>query len=292
MGKYDKLDAMSDEEIRAFKYESVFGTSTEALPHTTLTSARKIHLVAEGDSWFDYLPGTDVIDCLRKIFGYEIDNFAKGGDTLENMIYGTALTSNYRRTHPSINSVLQRLGQIKPPVFLFSGGGNDVAGDEFANYLNHADSGREVVRSAYVDYMINDIFRKYYEDLIAKVSAVSPNTHIVTHGYGRTTPTGKGVRVAYIKWAGPWLLPALAMKNITDVINQRRIVYSMIDKFNAMLEDLGRRNPSKFHYVDMRNILDPDTSWENELHPKNSGFALVAEQLHIKITSLINNRTI
>lgn len=47
-------------------------------------------IVAEGDSWFDYFPGTDFIDCLRKHHGYYLEkNYAKAGDTLENMIYGT-----------------------------------------------------------------------------------------------------------------------------------------------------------------------------------------------------------
>ncbi len=46
-------------------------------------------VVAEGDSWFDYLPGKDVLDNLRGTHGYKIYKFADGGDTLENMVYGT-----------------------------------------------------------------------------------------------------------------------------------------------------------------------------------------------------------
>ena len=70
-----------------------------------------------------------------------IESFAKAGDTLENMIYGTGINRQFQRVNPTIELVLGRIHALQPKVVLFSGGGNDVAGDEFESYLNHKSSG-------------------------------------------------------------------------------------------------------------------------------------------------------
>lgn len=246
--------------------------------------AADTHLVAEGDSWFDYPPGTDLIDCLRNR-GHRIDNFATHGDTLENMIFGTKCNEDCTPESSSIYRVLKRVGQIRPRVLLFSGGGNDVAGDEFGSFLNHSESGLSLLREEYVDYMMNTVFRAYYKSLIEKVKAVSPNTYIVTHGYGHTIPTGKGVRFLFRDWVGPWLLPALAQKRIEEPTRRFELVRTMIDTFNDLLKNLAQEHPS-FIYVDLRRIIDPQSDWVNELHLRNSAFARAADEIHVAITNL------
>lgn len=243
-------------------------------------------LVAEGDSWFDYAPaGTDIIACLRFFYRYKIDKYAKAGDTLENMIYGTRIDDKFNRVSPTIYRVVERVKELKPKVFLFSGGGNDVAGEEFESYLNHKDSGLQMLRLPYVNNMLTEVFREYYEDLIAKVEAVSPETFILTHGYGHTLPTGKGVGIFGFSFIGPWLLPALAKKGIFDKAEQREAVFNLIDAFNDMLAELPSKYP-KFRYIDLREMLDPDKDWANELHLRNSAFARVAERFHQEMLSL------
>jgi len=242
-------------------------------------------IVAEGDSWFDYLPGTDLIDCLRSHHGYSIKNYAKAGDTLENMIYGIGIDENFQRTSPTINKVLKKIGQLKPKIFLFSGGGNDVAGEEFTYYLNHRNSSLPTIKDDYVNYMINIVFKKYFSDLIDKVHAVSPDTNILAHGYGHTIPTGKGVRFLFFNFSGPWLRPALAMKGIFDSLEQRATVERMIDSFNEMLKDVSATN-DKFHHIDLRPLLDPEADWANELHLRNSAYAKAADAVHKKIVEI------
>jgi len=236
-------------------------------------------IVAEGDSWFDYLPGTDIIDCLRYYHDYLIYNHAKAGDTLENMIYGTDINGRFERVSPTIDKALRQIERLKPKVFLFSGGGNDVAGEEFDSYLNHKDSGLPALRAQFMDHVINEVFRKYFEDLIAKVAEASPETHIVIHGYGHTIPTGEGVDFLFFTFAGPWMRPALARKGIIDPAEQRNIVFALVDKYNEMLKDLAQHHP-KFRYIDLRDMLDPDRDWVNELHLRNSAFARVAQKIH------------
>ncbi len=278
-----EMDDWTSERIALFKEEVFTSGEEDVLESIALPSPP---LIAEGDSWFDYPPGTDIIDCLRKHYHYKIINYAHAGDTLENMIYGTRINNRFERVSPTIDRVLWRLGRIKPKVFLFSGGGNDVAGDEFESYLNHKDSGLALLREAFIENMINNVFRKYFHDLINKVAAVSPETNIVVHGYGHTHPTGKGVDILFFTFAGPWLRPALAKKGVFDFVEQRRAVATLINAYNALLAELSQKYAT-FHYVDLRPIIDPANDWVNELHLRNSAYARVAKLIHEKIESLI-----
>jgi hypothetical protein len=280
---FREMNEWTDEQVAQFKERRRPAAGVRAMAMKGIT--RPSVLVAEGDSWFDYVPGTDIIDCLRGNHDYEIENYANAGDTLENMIYGTGITRRFERSTPTINAVLRTLGQLKPRAFLFSGGGNDVAGEEFESYLNHADSGLPPLRTTYLNDMVNVVFRKYYVDLIGKVAAVSPDTYIVTHGYGHTVPTGDAVSWWFLTFAGPWLRPALAKKGIMDPIIQRQIVKDVIDTFNTMLADVAQHH-KMFRYVDLRGLIDPDTDWANELHLRNSAYARVAQCIHEEIQSL------
>jgi hypothetical protein len=133
--------------------------------------------------------------------------------------------------------------------------------------------------------MVNKVFRKYFEDLITKVAEVSPDTHILVHGYGRTVPTGEGVDVLVFTFAGPWLLPALVRKRILDPNEQRQSVFTGIDMYNDMLKVVSLNHP-KFKYIDLRDMLSPDTDWVNELHLHNSAYARVAQRFHDTIQQL------
>jgi hypothetical protein len=64
----------------------------EAAPLAAMLAAtpakRPFRLLAQGDSWFDYPPGTDLIDCLHRNHGHEIVNIAVAGSTLNDEAYG------------------------------------------------------------------------------------------------------------------------------------------------------------------------------------------------------------
>ena len=284
---YTYMDSWNDEEVTSFKEKNLDQqySHTKRKSSTISFFSGNTTIVSEGDSWFDYLPGTDIIDCLRNHHGYDIKNYAKAGDTLENMIYGIGYDNNFQRTTPSIRKVLKKVEKLKPNIFLFSGGGNDIAGDEFASYLNHYNSSLPILREEYIENMIHTVFKKYFEDLIKKISLVSPNTHILTHGYGHTIPTGKGVKFLFFNFSGPWLRPALAMKGIFDPIEQRLAVEKMINEYNKMLSKLSDKH-SQFHHLDLRTLLDPNNDWTNELHLKNSAYAKVSNLFHEKIIQI------
>jgi lysophospholipase L1-like esterase len=282
------MNDLKSEEIAMFKAEALNkekeNFEVELDSKKAFDESKKI--VAEGDSWFDYRIGPDIIDCLRRFHGYSITNFASIGDTLENMIYGTKYNRNYRRDKVTITEVLRRIGKLKPKIFLFSGGGNDIAGSEFESYLNHVESGLPPLRVDYLDYMINTVFRKYLKDLIQKVNSRSPNTKIVIHGYGYTVPTGIGAKRFLITWKGPWMLPALARKGIFDAVVQCKIVKTIIDKYNQMLSDLDNEYDC-FKHVNLCGIIDMDNDWENELHLNPAAYATVADKINEEIKEIL-----
>lgn len=118
---FSYLDQFTREEVAEFKEASklkaVERQRGEQFLLSAATGVRRRRLIAEGDSWFDYLPGTDLIDCLRNLFDYDIEKFAKAGDTLENMIFGTGINRHFEREVPQIYTILRRIEQIKPKVF-------------------------------------------------------------------------------------------------------------------------------------------------------------------------------
>jgi len=265
------IDSWSEEEIAHFKRQNL----KPQVQLEFLAAGGPGPLVAEGDSWFDYpVPlAVDILECLRGFHGFQIEKHAKYGDTLENMIFGIGVTT-----------LMQAVRETRPKALLFSGGGNDVAGDEFGGYLNHKLSGLPLIRPDVASYLIDTVFENYFRHLIQAVATASPSTTIVTHGYGHTRPTGKGViNLPGISFIGPWLLPALSAKKISDSAEQISCVSTLIDRYNAMLARLASQFP-KFRYVDLRPLINPDTDWANELHLKNSAYVRVAN----KIAEVVN----
>lgn len=89
-------------------------------------------LVAEGDSWIDY-PFHDILKILEDDYGFDIESVAHKGDRVEEMAYSGGQLEEFTRR---IEKLL-RNGSVPPKAILLSGGGNDVAGDEFGMLLNH-----------------------------------------------------------------------------------------------------------------------------------------------------------
>lgn len=282
------LDRMTPEEVARI----IAQTEGQALEITRETAAPGEVLVSEGDSWFDYsLAGLDIIDNLRRFFGYRIHNVAKAGDTLDNMAWGTGFRRrDWHRNRPPLEETLEAVEEYRPRVVLLSGGGNDVAGEEFSSYLNHKASGKPPVRDAYVDYMLKTYFRGALEHIFDEIWGRDDSIHIVFHGYGHAPPDGRAViriPVFDFQFVGPWLRPALTAKGYTGRLERERIVHDLIDRYNDMLRTLARDDPrGRLHYVDLRPIIRSE-DWENELHLCNSAYRRVAAELDRKIQLLI-----
>jgi len=273
--KYVQMNDWSDIDVALFKEQAKDMSDIET---------SQLTVISEGDSWFDYRIGVDLIDCLRRVHGYRIRNFARLGDTLENMIYGTEINRRFVESMPQIKVILERVSRTQPDVFLFSGGGNDVVGNAFASFLHHADSGLGILKESYARDTIKIVFKKYYQDLIGQIHERSTNTHIFTHGYGYARPTGDGAGILGFDFVGPWMKPVLAMKRINIENDGRQVIETLIDFFNQMLEELDQEN-ERFHFVDLRSIIQDD-DWRDELHLKNAGYRMASDEFNKAIQAV------
>ena len=242
-------------------------------------------IVAEGDSWFDYPVGIDVLDQIRRLWGYKIHRFSKAGDTLENMAYGTDINRQFQRRTPEIEEVKAAVRKHKPGFVLFSGGGNDVAGDELISYLNHVEAPSYGRSKA---WLRADVWTSALTQMEAAIKhfatamwSAHPSTKIVMHGYARPVPDGRAV-INFpfgFKFVGPWLRPAFARKGHPNWEQTEAYVGKLIDDYNALIAKVGRDLGKKFIYVDTRPVVGRN-DWANELHPTNAGFEAVARKIH------------
>jgi len=251
----------------------------------------KVVLVAQGDSWFDYPPGLDLIYWLEKEHNYYIENFATAGDTLENMVYGTKFSeSNWRRYPCRMNEVIEKVAKLRPKGVLFSAVGNDFAGDPLDSYFNHASSNLPPERNTYMDYMFDHFFFDGYCDFIERICAAYGTTPgkdkfpvIVGHNYANAIPDGRAVvNFAGFRFFGPWLRPTFTKKDLVDLASTIGLVKNLIGRLEDMLAKIRKKYPDNFDYVDFRPLVTYD-DWANELHLKNSAYRRCASELAARL---------
>jgi lysophospholipase L1-like esterase len=240
-------------------------------------------LIAEGDSWFDY-PLHDVLTMLEDEHGFDVESVAHRGDTVEDMAYSGGQFDDFSRL---LEKVL-RQGRV-PDAILLSGGGNDLAGDEFALILNHAASGLPPMNDDIVRGVVEVRMRNAYAFLISGVTAIAMRmlkraVPIVLHGYDYPVPDGRGFLGGFGFLPGPWLRPGFERKGFADLDANTAVVGKLIDRFNEMLRDLARtKGFEHVRYVDLRDTLSHaegyKRDWANELHPTRSGFSEVAGKI-------------
>ncbi len=241
-------------------------------------------LVAEGDSWFDY-PLHDVLSILEDEHGFDVESVAHKGDTVEDMAYSGGQFDDFARL---LEKLLRQ--QRVPDAILLSGGGNDIAGDEFAMLLNHAASGLPPLNDDVVRGVIEVRMRNAYAFLISGVTEIANRLlnlpiPIIVHGYDYPVPDGRGFVGGFAFLPGPWLQPGFHRKGYARLDANTAVVGSLIDTFNAMLRQLTRSDGfGHVRYVDLRGTLSRTLGtykldWANELHPTERGFSAVAEKI-------------
>jgi hypothetical protein len=255
---------------------------------------RDIKMIAEGDSWFDYPLQKDIIDHLRKL-GFAIsrrNNMAKFGDTLENMVYGSEIDIDEKRRTVtnfgprSLDATVASVHANKPRFVLFSAGGNDIVGDEIIFYLNHKLSGKDPFRRELFENHVNGVMRPAIQTFIDRIVGADQEVHILMDGYDYPIPTGDMVNIAGLIKSGPWILPSMGKKGITDRNEQVQIIRQLVDYFNAMLADLDRTN-SNFHYVRLLGMFPNEKDWHNEIHLYKEGYARVAGRYAEKVQEVL-----
>ena len=149
-------------------------------------------LVAEGDSWFDY-PFHDVLQMLEDEYLYDVESVAHKGDSLEDMAHSGGQFEEFARRLEK----LLRANKV-PRAILLSGGGNDIAGDEFAILLNHAASTLPPLNDDIVRGVIEVRLKAAYAHMISGLTTIARSylnrpIPIITHGYDYALPDGRGL---------------------------------------------------------------------------------------------------
>jgi hypothetical protein len=257
----------------------ITATGGKALAAGPIEAATAGVLIAEGDSWFDY-PFFDVLEMLESD-GWKIESGAHKGDNLEDMAYSGGQLDDFTRC---IEKILRR--GVEPRAILLSGGGNDIAGDEFAILLNHAASGSKGLSAKVVDGIVDERLAAAYTTILAAVTEVCKATigrpiRTIIHGYDYPIPDGRGVLGGFGPLPGPWLEPGLRRKGYHPVPEGTPMLVTLIDRFNAMLRRVAATGGfGHVRYLDLRKTLAGGGSykdwWANELHPTKKGFRAIA----------------
>jgi hypothetical protein len=233
---------------------------------------------AQGDSWFDYPCGYDIIAYLQnELFGTKIayfDNIAAYGRKVREM-----LSSDFKRALEA--------GPPNAPYWhavLLSGGGNDLCEKgRFRDWLNPYDGGNSPAESY--------------------IAPAPRSPRLFVHGYDFAIPddrcvTGpnKGGKAESAEFrycfAGPWLWPEFEERGFhkAGIDNGRTlscaIVVAILKRFATMLAELERRYPSQLTLVPTQGTLMPiqaTTNWANELHPQNDPFRELAQRFYDKL---------
>lgn len=235
-----------------------------------LAAPQPLNLIAQGDSWFDYplpFPGaSDVIAHLRNVAkAPEILSLAHHGEAAESML-------GVRKLH-------ELLRELRDPqnggfdAILFSGGGNDLAGDQFRLWVRDAvHAGSDPAQGLLQERVdgVLAVVRAAYEDLAQARDRIDAAIPIFVHSYDFALPDGKGVC-----GAGPWLQPGLLDRGWEALADGQAIVRALLGQFAALLDGLQARHANFIHVRTQGTLGAQD--WANELHPTPDGFARITQ---------------
>ena len=275
-----------------------------ALPELGAAPGKKYKLLADGDSWFDYPLGQDVLDYLNNYFKHRIIKLARAGSTLNELVYGPGdlLASDPSQGTTRLTEVVKKLREVKDlpdqrfDAYLFSGGGNDIAGPEFFSFVNHAASRLTNPNAEVVHGVVSATFQKAYEDMIDILQAEAKQEKIklpiFVHGYDYPWPDGRGA--VALGLSGPWFDPTFRKKGYPfenhdqqQLLKRRLIVNQFIDAFNKMLNAIVTKYSGIVHKVPTLGTLPNIGQWANELHPTNPGFLAIAWKFNNELYSVL-----
>jgi len=227
----------------------------------------RIKIVSEGDSWFQHPLVLDIIDHLHRV--YNIYCVGAAGDTLRNYFSAEKNNGEY---------FLNALDEKDPEFFLISGGGNDILGSQFRNYLvdnpnNDLPEGvnpKRFLKEELFDE-INSLM-DIYKTAFINLKTHKPGIHVIVHGYDypiKLNDSKKG-------WLGRYMID----KGIKREGDRQAIIHLIMDTFNQHLFDLSK-NFDNVTYINLRGMIRFNTKegvdqWYDEIHPNADGFQQIA----------------
>jgi hypothetical protein len=234
-------------------------------------------LLAHGDSWFDYpCDGNTLTPFSTSDIIAHLKNMGTPKPKILNLShFGDATTDELglQKQKRLIDALTNRNNWLngKPDAILFSGGGNDIAGDPFCIYLNYKNSGfpgldapRFAGRLASVEASYRDLF--LFRDRYAA------GVPIFGHAYDFARPMPR----PHPPCMGPWMSPGLSFTG-WNVAEGTQIIHDALDAFRGMLVNLEQSQHPKYDFtvVPTQDTLTKE-DWANELHPYPPGFEKLA----------------
>jgi hypothetical protein len=277
----DIADRMAAHQREVERLRAAMAARPEAQP--------PLMILAHGDSWFNYplngnsveLPprDTDIIAHLKKMGSPppKILNISHFGDATTDEM---GLPKQQRLIEALQNPKNWLDG--KPDAILFSGGGNDIAGDPFCIYLNYKDSGSSGLDSDRFAGRLASM-RASYLDLFLFRDRYASGVPIFGHCYDYARPMQP-----HPPCTGPWMKPSLTFAG-WNIEEGAKIIADALDRFKGMVDKLEASGAYDFTVVQTHNTL-VKTDWANELHPHPPGFAKLAEVFLAKLRDHFRGR--
>lgn len=241
---------------------------------------KPLQVFAEGDSWFDYpVPffGGGVIPRLEDTLGVPILNLAKAGDEVRYML-------GVKERKELITQFTNGCPAGGPwDVLLFSGGGNDIVDNPMALWIRDFNATlppAALVHQGRFDAALA-LVRAGYEDLIGLRDRLSPQTHLVFHGYDFAIPDGRG-----ICHLGPWLKPTFDLRGFPSQAAAFAVTKILLQQFAAMLASLEAAHQKVTFLNGQGTLAATASAWHNELHPSKDGFKTFASLFQQKLKAL------
>lgn len=234
---------------------------------------KALNCLGIGDSWFNY-PDPEGLIPLVNDTGVlsQLEELGSVRPSILNMAhYGDATTQEMGLA--KTQKLVSAMQRYSFDVILMSGGGNDIVGDSFILWLNHALSVGGDPRLAVDAERFNDILsviRASVENLVLLRNMYAPSAPIFLHAYDYAYPSGVGVCMI-----GPWLRPALRFMGWSDDTQNFNIVKDCLDRLANFYRGMAADPANNIVYVDTHGVLDRG-DWANELHPNPAGFKKIA----------------
>jgi hypothetical protein len=238
-------------------------------------------MLAHGDSWFDYpldgnsisLPHTDMIAQLEFVGNINpcILNISQWGDA-------TTAEMSWPKQQKMITALQDKSNWLesgKPDAILFSGGGNDVAGDQFCVFLDYANPAPGGLNETRFEEALGMV-KASYQDLLSFRDRFANGVPIFGHCYDFPIPNG-----AHPICAGPWLKPSLDFCGY-NLAQGTAIVRQALVDFKNLLTSLESDAANNFMLIPTQDVLQI-SDWANELHPYPAGFKKFAEKFVVKL---------